>query len=188
MSSSGFILFNELDSYKSLYSVFVIHFEASLSNWALRIYDGLSQGDRTGEVFHILSVIINMILMLNLVIAILSETYARLAPQRLGLYYDGLIASMPGYKFDKRYGILILLPPPFNVLSLVPILVLMCSWKEKALRRANRCMITIAFIPFAILYTSAFVCFNFLLIPFAYTRGVFHKVSEVAGSAFCFKS
>jgi len=96
-SSSGFIIFNELAAYKILYSVFIVHFEASLGNWALKIYDGLSLDDRTGEIFHLTSVIINMILMLNLVIAILSETYARLAPQRLGLYYDGLIASMPGY-------------------------------------------------------------------------------------------
>jgi hypothetical protein len=38
-----------------------------------------------------------MVLMLNLIIAILSETFARLASQRLGLYYDGLIASLPAY-------------------------------------------------------------------------------------------
>jgi hypothetical protein len=96
-SSSGFILFNELDAYNSLYAVLVVHFEASLGNWMLKIYDGLSLSDMTGEIFHLFSVTINMILMLNLVIAILSETYGRLAPDRLGLYYDGLIASMPGY-------------------------------------------------------------------------------------------
>lgn len=79
-SSSGFIMLNELDAYKTLYSAFVIHFEASLGNWALRIYDGLSLTSRVGEIFHMLAVVINMILMLNLVIAILSETYARLAP------------------------------------------------------------------------------------------------------------
>ena len=79
-SSSGFILFNELAAYNSLYAVMVVHFEASLGNWMLKIYDGLTLGDMTGEIFHLVSVTINMILMLNLVIAILSETYARLAP------------------------------------------------------------------------------------------------------------
>ena len=75
--------------------MFVIHFEAAQGNWVLWIYDGMSLGAETGQIFHIVSVTFNMILMLNLVIAILMETYARLAPQRLGLYYDGLIASLP---------------------------------------------------------------------------------------------
>ena len=96
-STSGYILFNELDAYKNLYSVFVVHFELSLGNWILTIYDDLSLTDTVGVIFHMSSVLLNMILMLNLVIAILSETYARLAPQKTGLYYDGLIASMPRY-------------------------------------------------------------------------------------------
>ena len=114
-ASSGFILFNELPAYESLWAAFVIQFEASLDNWSLKIYDDLSLGETRGQIFQMLSVTLNMILMLNLVIAILSETYARLAPQSLGLFYDGLIANMPAYFCDKRYGILILLPPPFNV-------------------------------------------------------------------------
>jgi hypothetical protein len=138
-SSSGFILFNELDAYKSLYAVLVVHFEASLGNWMLKIYDGLSLSDMTGEIFHLLSVTINMILMLNLVIAILSETYSRLAPDRLGLYYDGLIASMPGYQFDERFGILILLPPPFNVLALPFVPIFLCFMnKPNALIKLNK--------------------------------------------------
>ena len=47
-SSSGFIIFNELAAYNSLWAVFVVHFEASLGNWILRIYDGLSLTAETG--------------------------------------------------------------------------------------------------------------------------------------------
>ena len=50
-----------------------------MGNWNLNIYDGYSLSDEAAEYFHILVVIINLVLMLNLVIAILSETYARLA-------------------------------------------------------------------------------------------------------------
>lgn len=180
-SSSGFIVFNELAAYKSLYSVFLVHFEASLGNWALKIYDGLSLDDKTGEIFHLSSVIINMILMLNLVIAILSETYARLAPQRLGLFYDGLIASMPGYQFDKRFGILILIPPPMNVFIIIPTLVFLCFLNnDKMLRAFNKVFVHIGFTPFAILYTIIFVLLNAILIPFAYLRGLIHKITEVS--------
>jgi hypothetical protein len=179
-SSSGFIIFNELDAYKSLYSVLIVHFESSLGNWALKIYDGLSLDDRTGEVFHLISVIINMILMLNLVIAILSETYARLAPQRLGLYYDGLIASMPGYQFDRRFGILILIPPPLNVIVIFPTLIFVCFLNnDQYLKNINKVCVIIGFTPFAIVYTACFMAFNLILIPFAWLRGFIHKITEV---------
>lgn len=125
-STSGYILFNELDAYKNLYSCFVVHFELSLGNWILTIYDDLSLTDTAGVLFHMTSVLLNMILMLNLVIAILSETYARLAPQKTGLYYDGLIASLPRYQYDNLFGVLILLPPPFNLISCPFILIFLC--------------------------------------------------------------
>ena len=55
-------------------------FEASLGNWLLIIYSELTIGNEVGEIYHVIVVIVNMVLMLNLVIAILSETYARLSP------------------------------------------------------------------------------------------------------------
>lgn len=93
----GFLCFNELEAFDSVVSSFIIYFEAALGNWTLLIYDGFSQGSEIPVIFHLFSVIVNMILMFNLVIAILNETYARLASQKLGLYYDGLIASLPAY-------------------------------------------------------------------------------------------
>ena len=63
----------------------------------LSMYDGLPFGDEVGECFHMVCVAVNMILFFNLIIAILSEKYNILSPVRLGLYYDGLISSMPGY-------------------------------------------------------------------------------------------
>jgi hypothetical protein len=62
------------------------------------MYDGLDFGDEFGEIFHIVCVIVNMILMFNLIIAQLSEKYAILSPARLGLYYDGLISTMPSMR------------------------------------------------------------------------------------------
>ena len=61
------------------------------------MYNGFSGGEGFGIAFHLIVVTINMILMLNLVIAILSEKYNKLSPAKLGLYYDGLIASIPAY-------------------------------------------------------------------------------------------
>ena len=59
-----------------------------------------------------------MIVMSNLVIAILKHTYARLAPLKLGLYYDNLISLIPAMKYSKEFGYMVLLPPPFNLVYL----------------------------------------------------------------------
>jgi hypothetical protein len=179
-TSSGFILFNELAAYNSIWDVFVVHFEASLGNWALKIYKDLSLTEECGEIFHMISVTINLILMLNLVIAILSETYARLAPQRLGLYYDGLIANMPSYLFDKRYGIMILLPPPFNIFCIPYFLVFICLLnKPQTAAKLNKAATMLSYFPLALLFCCGFIVLNILLVPIAYVKGVFHKVSEI---------
>ena len=79
VSTTGFILFSELEAYETLWKVFVIHFESALGNWYNTIYDDLSLGPTFGQAFHLLSVVLNLILMLNMVIAILMETFARMA-------------------------------------------------------------------------------------------------------------
>ena len=56
--------------------------------------------------------------MLNFIIAILADTYAKLSTQSLGLYYDGLISRIPIYEDDIFYGGLIVGVPPFNMLAL----------------------------------------------------------------------
>jgi hypothetical protein len=51
------------------------------------------------EIFEMVQTIFNMIIFVNLVIAILSETYLRLANQKLGLFYDGVIEVIHAYKY-----------------------------------------------------------------------------------------
>jgi hypothetical protein len=51
------------------------------------------------EIFELGQTILNMIIFVNLVIAILSETYIRLANEKLGLFYDGVIEVIHAYKY-----------------------------------------------------------------------------------------
>ena len=52
-------------------------------------------GPLFGEVWHCVFLIVNMILFINLVIAILSNTFSILHERRLALYYNGVIEAMP---------------------------------------------------------------------------------------------
>ena len=149
----------------------------------MKIYDELSFDKAFGQSFHLVSVIINMILMLNMVIAIFSETYARLAPQRRGLYYDGLIASMPAMKYEKRWGILILIPAPFNVLGLVCLFTFLCiDRKSSRLKSINEWFVKVAYFPLALLFLLIFMTGNMIMSPFSYFKVLFHKIDKVCCS------
>jgi len=58
-----------------------------------------------------------MLLLLNLLIAIMSETYIRLSKLKSGLLHMKIINVMPVYKYEKTYSCLISAPAPLNVLS-----------------------------------------------------------------------
>jgi hypothetical protein len=154
-----------------------------LGTWAIKIYDELSFDKAFGQSFHLISVIINMILMLNMVIAIFSETYARLAPQRRGLYYDGLIASMPAMKYEKRWGILILIPAPFNIFGLVCLFTFLCIEKKSPrLKSINEWFVKVAYSPLALLFLIIFMSCNFVISPLAYFKVLFFKIDKVCCS------
>ena len=132
-----------------------------------------------GEIFHLVVIILNMVLMINLVIAILSETYTRLSEQKLGLYYDGVIEVIPAYKYRKYYGALIAACPPFNLFILPFLPIYLCNSKKKRLRKLNNTLVKIVFTPFALIYTAVFLICNILLIPFAYVYTCYKKLNLI---------
>ena len=50
-----------------------------------------------GIIFHTIVICINMLLLLNLVIAIMADTWATLSEVKLGLYLKGIVESIPAY-------------------------------------------------------------------------------------------
>ena len=126
----GVLIFGELPEYKNFIDVLIMLFQSALGQWDLSIYEKFSMGRHFGEFFHLIVIILNMVLLINLVIAILSETYTRLSEQKLGLYYDGVIEVIPAYKYRKFYGALIAACPPFNLLILPFLPIFWCNSKK----------------------------------------------------------
>ena len=92
--------------------------ETSLGNWDLSIYEEIILGNEFGEIYHLIVLIFECILLINLIIAILATTFAVLNDKKLALFYDGIIEAIPTYKYDKTYGSIICLFPPFNIITL----------------------------------------------------------------------
>lgn len=72
-----------------------------------------------GNAFFIAYLILNLLLLTNYVVAVMTDRYVALQESRLGLYYDDLISNMAEYKADSRYGFLIVNVMPLNLLALL---------------------------------------------------------------------
>ncbi len=119
--------------------------------------------------------IMNLILLLNLIIAILSTTFAVLDEKKLALYYDGVIESIPVYKDSTTYGALIHSFAPFHMLIL-PVLPFYFILSKTGLRKMTLFFSHIFYLPILILSLSVFVVVNALLLVPAYFVALGSKV------------
>lgn len=106
----------------------------------------------------------------------MSDTYARLMEVKNGIYFQGVIQAMPVYKSDRKYGALISLIPPFNIL-VVPLLpYYIAATKPHHLEGFNRIVLRIFYSPVSLVTCILFTVVNIALIPFAYLYALTHKV------------
>lgn len=146
-----------------------------MGTWNFRIYDDFSLGPYIGKVFHIVVIIVNMILFLNLVVAVLSETYSRFSKVKLGFYYDGVVDAISSVKYDKNYGALITAVPPFNIIMFFMVPIFMLTKNPRRLKSLNNAATLATFIPISGILIIIFAVLNICLIPFAYIFTLIHK-------------
>ena len=156
-------------------NVFLILFQAALGEIDFEPFENLTIGKIYGEVFLVFVVIINCIVLLNFIIAILAATYSKLSESSLGIYYDGIIARIPIYEDDIRYGSLIVGSPPFNFLSIILVPFFCCIKNEERLKSINNAFTMLMFFPLALLLTIVFMVLNVTMLPFAYLTAIFKK-------------
>ena len=125
-----------------------------------------------------------MLLLLNLVIAIMSDTYSRYAALKLGLYSQGIIEAIPSYKNDKRYGGLIVMIPPFNIISFFLLPFFHCKARHK-LESFNSKVCKTVYLPFGSAFTLVFFSLCVILTPLAWIKIVFHKFLLAKRTGYC---
>lgn len=127
-----------------------------------------------GMVFHMVFVLMNSLIALNLVIAIMSEVINSVRSSKTGLYYSKIIEASPSWKNDKLYGFLISAFIPLNVITLC-FLPFCSKMGDKMLEKMNKTIQRIIYSPFLILLLLVFIFCNILLTPFAYCKTLVHK-------------
>lgn len=116
-----------------------------------------------------------MLLLLNLVIAIMSTTYAEFAEVKLGLYLQGIIEAIPSYKNNKQYGGLIVMTPPLNLIAYLLLPFYHCIKDKQKLRNFNSVVCKIIYSPLALIVTIFFEAISLLLTPLAWVKVIVHK-------------
>jgi len=151
---------------------------ASLGSFDLLQYDDLPDWQRTYALaLHIAVLITFMLIVVNLLIAILSDEYASLNEVKTGLYWSAIIEEMPKYAYDKRYGTLSMLPFVFSWISLCTIPFMKMVKDRKKLEMVTFYVWVVVYLPIALIVLSLFITVNLVLLPFAYLKTLVHKAA-----------
>jgi hypothetical protein len=118
------------DHYGSLFESILTIFDASLGNYSFAVFEGKYISDRTeaiGKVYLFIVVLLFNILVLNLIIAILSNTFNMFEPKSKGLYLSKILSVRPTMSYDESYGALLIGLPPFNfhLMMMTPVFLFM---------------------------------------------------------------
>ena len=152
------------------------YISSALGDFDLDQYEDLEGWkSKFGLFLHLTVLFMNLILMLNLLIALLTESYQVLNCVRTGLFWSYVINEMPKLAYDAHYGILSM--PPF-IFSWMSFLALPFLWfiKDKlTLKSINRICFNIVYFPIAVVLLIIFMVVNFALVPFAYLKTILHK-------------
>ena len=118
-----------------------------------------------------------MIILINVVVAMMADTYGIMTPLRLGIYSHAVIKTAPAYAPNKFYGPLALLPPPFCAISFLTLPFYLCV-KDKARLEKFTKRFNMGFYFFvSIIISLVFVAINLVLLPFAYLKTIWHKIT-----------
>ena len=153
-----------------------IYVMASLGNFDLYQYEDLAGWKKYyGIGMHVAVLLLNMVVLVNLLIALMSDDYVRLSNVKTGLYWGGIISEMPKYAYDKYYGTLSMFPFSFSFISLLAMPVLLLTDDKEILIAINNFCQRVVYAPVALIVLLVFIVINLFFLPFAFFKTLAHK-------------
>mmetsp|Transcript_10470 Transcript_10470/g.14477 ORF Transcript_10470/g.14477 Transcript_10470/m.14477 type:complete len:243 (+) Transcript_10470:2307-3035(+) len=177
----GMLLFQDIEFYQRFDDAFFNTFFYSMGGFSSAPYEDTSIGEIVGLTYLTIFLIVNLLMMLNFVIAILSEVFSNYTSRTTGLYLKGIIKARPFYEFDDTYGFIVCNPFPFNIINIMFLPYFYCVKKsgasQETLQLLNYRLCKISFVPMAICFIAIFICVDIILIPIAYFFGMLTKIN-----------
>jgi hypothetical protein len=178
-ASMAVLLFYTETGYTNFWDSMVTLFGSALGNFNFTSLDGSNKGQVVGEIYLISFIILCNILILNLLIAILSSTYALLEDKKLVLYINEILKLRASLEYDNRASGMVSTFPPWNFFPLIlsPFHFILTDTVA-----FNEVVCHICYVPVMVVITIVFIVLNIFLIPLAYMKGIFTKAQFLFSS------
>ena len=118
---------------------------------------------------------VSLVVLLNVVIAMMADTYAVMTSVRRGIYNYNILLAAPAYKPDKYYSGLMQFVAPFNIIGTCLLPFYCCISDRKKLRVFNLSVNKIGYAMLLLPTCAVFLVVNLVLSPFAYIKTCAHK-------------
>ena len=117
------------------------------------------------------------VLILNLVIAILSNTYNIFDPMSNGLFLSKILQTRDEMQYDSKYGAFLSQLTPLNI-AYIPFLpfAVVDKWNTELV---NSIALNLQYIPLMMIVFSNFLVVSAFLLPFAYIKSLVFKIQQV---------
>jgi len=170
----------ELKEFDGLFASVLTVIDASLGNFQFNIFDEVrDEGMQLfGQIMIMIIVISFNMLLLNLIIAILANTYNMFDLRATGLYLSKILNTRGELIYDENYGSFLAAIPPINIIQLpfIPIALSLRKGHPLLLKVNNWVMMT-QYCIFMIIFYTIFVAVSLVCIPFAWIIGVYDKLT-----------
>ena len=169
--------FVQIKEFNGFYPTLLYLFNASFGSYNLSLFDQYEKDEfkYLGQAFLIIFIFVNLVLLLNMVIAMMADTYALMTEISKGVYNNAVLQVQPQYKNNKYYGGLIAATMPLNVpvFFLSPLFLIISNKSVLKSLTFGVKMFNYFFIMMPIV--ALFMALNAICLPFAYLRTVFIK-------------
>jgi hypothetical protein len=115
-------LFRKCPAFQKVDESFIIYFEAGIGAWDTSVYyaqnpDGSQDEEllQLGIYYMMIFLLINLVMLLNYVVAILGSVFEKYNEQSQGLYLNVLVNLFPSLEWHDEYGCLICAHAPVDL-------------------------------------------------------------------------
>ena len=131
-----------------------------------------------GEVLYGLFVTISGILLINLLIAMLNSIYESMNSIADAAHRSVIISYYRRYKWNEKYGYLIFLTTPLNVLNWITLPLSRFCIRKKNRKKFNKIILKFYYLFYFSFFLVMFLAYSLLLIPLCYIKGIIYETSQ----------
>ena len=108
----------DIFEFESMFDSVLTVIDASLGNYDIAIFDKLEDENMQtfGKIYMICIIVMFNILLMNLIVAILANTYSTYESGSTGLYLSKILSTRDEVEYDANFGAFLSAMPPINLI------------------------------------------------------------------------